>query len=233
MIPFHLSCSHLSYSLGCRSQSFINHWLCLYVHTLSLWMSWKHPVSFFLTNRTLIYQKPHCNYCQYYSEVFAVHLMRLHLFISLFVLSFPHWCYAESCLSILVYEQKSCWEKCFLMWSDGCDLYSICTSLSNPFFPWSTTNMSWRSLACEVASGYSLALLIFNSQQFQLSLRPHCYWYKAKTLKIHGRSEWESDRWRLDKLTEYFSHLFRAQGLCRLSFQSAPSATSIFMRAIF
>lgn len=38
-----------------------------------------------------------------------------------------------------------------------------------------------------VASGYSTALLVVNSQQFQLSPKPHYYWYKAKTLQHMAR----------------------------------------------
>lgn len=67
--------------------------------------------------------------------------------------------------------------------------------------------LCYHTLACDWASGYATRLLIVKSHQFQLSLRPHCYWCKARALKTRDRSEWESDRWRLDNLAEYFSPL--------------------------
>lgn len=49
----------------------------------------------------------------------------------LFVFHFYIDCHAEFCLSVLVYEQRSCWEKSFLVQSHSCDLYSI--PLSSPY----------------------------------------------------------------------------------------------------
>ena len=41
----------------------------------------------------------------------------------------------------------------------------------------------YHTLACDWASGYATHLFIVKSHQFQLSVRPHCYWYKTRALK--------------------------------------------------
>lgn len=139
----------------------------------------------YLANPTLI----HFNS---YQCSFAVHLIKqqIHLFPCLFIVFlniFSCWCFAGSCSSVLAYKQKSCGQKCFLMWSDSCDLIPrlphqaiLEKHISSEAL---ATVILWHSLACELAPGYTMPLLIVNSQQFHLSLRPHCYWYKARTLR--------------------------------------------------
>lgn len=60
---------------------------------------------------------------------------------------------------------------------------------------------SWSS----VASNFSCL-----SNPIVTDIRPQSTWH-----------EWESDRWRLDHLTEYLSPLYRTWELCRLGFHSA------------
>lgn len=104
------------------------------MYTLSLWMSWKRTVRFTFyfsrSNLTVIHQGPYYNSCQYYRQVFEVETWNL--FISLVCFSFLHRCFAEFCLSVLVFEQRSCWEKSCLVQSHSCDL---CDSipLSSPY----------------------------------------------------------------------------------------------------
>lgn len=210
LISFHLSSSHLSYSLGCRSQSFIN-WLpppC--VHTLTMNVLKTHCFTFYFSrsNLTVIHQGPYYNSCQYYRQVFEVETWNL--FISLVCFSFLH---RLPCRILFVcfglWTKKLLGEKLFGAVSQ---LWSLLHTFIKPLFETYTMSpkgllLCYHTFACDWASGYATRLLIVKSHQFQLSLRPHCYWYKARALKTRDRSEWESDRWRLDNLTEYFSPL--------------------------
>lgn len=125
----------------------------------------------------------------YYKQEFAVHLMRqeIYLFPCLFFHFHVDAMQNPACLFWFM-NKDAVGRNVFWCSLTAVILYSIpavCTFLSRPFlknthFPRRPTFMLWQCLACEVAFGYSMALLIVNSQQFQLSLRPHCYWYKAR-----------------------------------------------------
>lgn len=125
-------------------------------------------------------------------------------------------CLTVSWMSILVHEQRSGWLDC---------LAAVNPIPSVGIFQCQTPHRAGKN-----THSFATVLLpwimplIDTSQQCQQSLRLHCYWFNSKTLKAHRRSEWESDRWRVDNL---------AQRPCRLNFQSGPSVFMIVILKLY